>query len=276
MNKLKTTDSGGMPLVLDDIRWHEAAVRDALYGIISAIGISAGDSFKLSGCQVTVVGNIYTTTAGYICLNGEVLKVEAHSVTKTGGVFNTIIWQLNVAYDASGLKIFKNGNSFDTYEIRTAVLVEAPIAAGIMSYNAKSLWDKLDDVLNAAHNSGWSSNSIIAGDYTANSGSWSIDTAQTTLRYKIIGKTMTVDIELYNSSTSSADEELYVEIPASKTIPAGKFCNATFTAFDGTDAILVIASSVTSSKIRLQKADTTAWGTVAALHIRGQISFEIE
>ena len=71
MNKLITTDLGGFPFTLDRLRWLDDAYRDAWKGLFSAFGITLPTSFKLSGCAVTINGNDYSTTAGYICLNGE-------------------------------------------------------------------------------------------------------------------------------------------------------------------------------------------------------------
>lgn len=143
MNKLKTDIDGKMPITLDDHRWFDAAYREAFYGIASAFGITAADSFKLSGCVVTKVGNTYTTTAGYIWLAGEIYKVEAQSITVAA--LHTCEFKLDIAYDPDGMKIFQNdvgfGFTHDTYEIRKAVLGDktSVIPRDWMNYDAPTI-----------------------------------------------------------------------------------------------------------------------------------------
>jgi hypothetical protein len=140
MNKLKTDDAGGMPLELDDIRFEQDAVREAFYGIISAFGIAPADSFKLSGCEVTIAGNDYTTTDGYICLNGEVLKVVAHTITKSA--LHDVKWDVEVTYDPAGTETFKDGTTgHETYEVRRGVLVSvaAVVPPNYMQHDAPYL-----------------------------------------------------------------------------------------------------------------------------------------
>ncbi|MPM24669.1 hypothetical protein SDC9_71152 [bioreactor metagenome] len=120
MKKLITTYTGGFPVNLDDLRWEQEATRDAFYGLMSTFGITKPDSFVLSGCVVTKVGNDYSWTDGYICLAGEVCKVVAGSVTVAAG--ETACWEIETAYDASGSKVFEDSTSHDCYEIRNAVL----------------------------------------------------------------------------------------------------------------------------------------------------------
>jgi hypothetical protein len=141
MDKLQTNYNGRMPFDLDDIRWEQDAVRDAFYGFISAFGIDPTESFKLSGCVVGVVGTTYTTTAGYICLNGEILKVEAHSVTVAP--LKTAKWSLSVSYDSAGTEVFEDSTTHDTYEKRRGVLIEteSEIPPTYMEYDAPYLID---------------------------------------------------------------------------------------------------------------------------------------
>jgi len=152
MNKLKTTDNGGFPFVLDDIRWIDNSVRDAFKGLVSGLGITASTSFKISGCVVSKVGSVYSWTEGYICLMGEILKVEAGSVTTPMQPWQQnygLYWQLDVSYDISGNKIFESGISYDTYEIRKGKLVYGIFPTDqnnqidYMPHNAEYLHSKL-------------------------------------------------------------------------------------------------------------------------------------
>jgi hypothetical protein len=124
MNRLKTTDNGKLPIVSDDLRFIDAGIREAFKGAFSALGITATDSFKISGCVVTSIGLTHTWTDGVICLAGEILPVVAGSVTipSIPQVGYGLAWIYDISFDAAGLKIFENGISHDTYEVRKAKL----------------------------------------------------------------------------------------------------------------------------------------------------------
>jgi hypothetical protein len=145
MNKLKTTDNGGHPFELDDIRFMDEAYRDGLKGVLSAFGaLAITDGFKISGCGVTVGGGNYTWTDGYIALNGEVLKVDAGSVPYPAGG-NILTWDVVSTFDAAGLEQFEDGVSRDTYEVRKGALIEVPTTPTYMSFDALSLKDIVFD-----------------------------------------------------------------------------------------------------------------------------------
>jgi len=131
-----------MALELDDIRWEQDAVREAFFGLISAFGITAATSFKLSGCVVTIAGSNYSCTDGYICLSGEVYKVDAHTAVLGAG--EHMSFGVDVSYDAAGLETFEDTTTHNTYEIRKAKLISGVVGmGGAMSYNAPYLFEIL-------------------------------------------------------------------------------------------------------------------------------------
>jgi len=141
MNKLDTSNNGGMPIELDDLEWLDDGYRDAWIGLMSQFGITPETSFILSGCVVTISGSIYTTTAGYICLNGEILKVDAHSVNVS--LTHTAKWIVEETYDAAGNEQFFDATTQDTYQKRRGKLADTVIADPVdyMVYNAPYLKD---------------------------------------------------------------------------------------------------------------------------------------
>ncbi len=83
MNKLQnTTQTGGFPLKSDDIRYFlglatiDAALYQALNSMLRGIG---GDNFVVYGCAYSAPN----CEAGWIMLDGELLKVDAHAITQT-------------------------------------------------------------------------------------------------------------------------------------------------------------------------------------------------
>lgn len=147
MNKLKTDYPGGFKVRLNDIRWEQAAVREGVYGIMSAFGVTAAASFKLSGCDVTIAGSDYSCTAGYISFMGEIFKVDAHTTHKNTG--ESIIFGVDESYDASGNKTFLDLTTHSTYLIRKAKLVSSVITGGgdYMLHNALTIHEIIQNAI---------------------------------------------------------------------------------------------------------------------------------
>ena len=146
MNKFITTDNGGLPLQLDDLRFIDDSVRNALKGILSAYGIDPADSFILSGCAVTsgFGGVVWDVAAGYISLDGEVLEVTAHSITKTLLPGEKHVWRILTTNDPAGLKTFQSTVSYNTYQIRQAEVVAAVPGGAYMPMLAPSIFDQMN------------------------------------------------------------------------------------------------------------------------------------
>lgn len=124
MDKFITTDNGGLPFVLDDLRWilGQSASNGGLYNALQDILRGFGQNFIVQGCDSTSFPNI---TEGWILLSGELLKVDAH--TATGAYFSK-----NIIYDATGDKTFQNGASYKTYEKNRAI---CDSSSGLLRYN---------------------------------------------------------------------------------------------------------------------------------------------
>ena len=143
MNKLKTTDNGGFPFVLDDLRWllgqsaSTAGIYQSMYGFFAAFG----DNFIIQGGQTSLLGGVFSITEGWAFLDGEILKIEAQSdptVTKT-------YLSKSTTYDSSGNKTFRSGTAYDTYQKDRAILNTSG------SINLLSV-SKLDDIMTAFMN----------------------------------------------------------------------------------------------------------------------------
>jgi len=181
MNKLKTSANGGHPFELDDFRWEQSAVREAFYGIATAFGVAA-DSFILSGCEI--VGS--AVAAGYLYLDGEVCKVDAH--TKPALPFgHTYYWGIETTYDSSGDETFENSSSQQTYEIRRAKIFTTATPSGTMPITAKKLTELIAD-LTGNPQAEWDDEDIAAGMSTSGGGIASVGIA--VLNFKKVGRTI--------------------------------------------------------------------------------------
>lgn len=120
MNKLKTDINAGIGFEWDDFRFEQAAVREAIYGLVSAFGIDPASSFIISGCQVSGLPGSQTYAPGFISLNGEIYRVPGGAVPVIVNPGDFLYWDVDVTYDPAGFESFENGTSGDTYEVRTA------------------------------------------------------------------------------------------------------------------------------------------------------------
>lgn len=122
MNIIKTTDLGGFPFEMDDLRFMINGIQEAFKGVLSGIGgYDNGATGKLSGCKDNGSGVV---SPGFLAINGEVLYYPGGSWPPiTPGPGKSLHFKLESIFDSGGLETFENGSSHDTWEIRRAVLV---------------------------------------------------------------------------------------------------------------------------------------------------------
>lgn len=161
MNKLETNFNGGMPLVLDDLRFTEQAHRDAFKGIVSGL-LQDYEAVILSGCNLTDDNDYYQVSAGIIATQDEVFNVEAHSVVKVPQVSH--VWYVNEENTQS--KTYKDANSHPAYLSRTMQLADSnDIAVETEQYSKGSvirLFDALKANLNLNQATGWQTVSLVS------------------------------------------------------------------------------------------------------------------
>lgn len=146
MNKLITTHIGGMPIVLDDLRWIETGLKDALNGIVSHGTLSSTDVMIISGCEYDpneISDNSQLTlSSGYVLFNEEIFKVNA-AVVSLSPTSNKLYWDLKSSFDSAGNVTFEDTVVRDIYEIREfEVKQAASVPAGKIEVTLeKNLFD---------------------------------------------------------------------------------------------------------------------------------------
>lgn len=135
MNK-KLTFTGGEPdITIDNLQYDPIANRAALFGFTKAF--AGDDSVIVSGAVVTVIAGVSASvTAGYVFLNGEILQVDAATVSETLG---SDLWEFQkvVTYDAAGDKTFNDAIPRQTYQKNRAVLVNVSAITGMDAQEAR-------------------------------------------------------------------------------------------------------------------------------------------
>lgn len=172
MDKFLNNIAGGLPFVLDDFRFDDSAVRDAIKGILSGFLTTGVDNFIVYGCEVTtniIGGNTeYTVSEGYIFYEGEIFYVAAHVLTEATSFIP--YWGTKIYYDPTGNKTFQDLNSHDTYQKREMELLAAaappsgymPLAAAKLEDQIKLLagldvdtWHTVGDTGEPVYNDNW-------------------------------------------------------------------------------------------------------------------------
>lgn len=134
MDKLLTDINGGFPFYLDDFRWEQSAVRDAMTKFFRAFG----DNYIIQGCEFDPVA--VELSSGFIMLGGEILKVDTHQPLAQ-------YFSKKTTYDPDGNKVFYDGSSHDTYQMNRAV---ADAAAGDLRYTGDRIGKKIADAIGVA------------------------------------------------------------------------------------------------------------------------------
>lgn len=120
MNKFITTDTGGLPYVLDDIRWVEDSNREGIADIVKGIADSGTTDFILWGCNITDNTTYFDVSEGAIVFDGEIYHLAATTNLTKVSLQYLIFKPSTGTYDSDGLKTFQDAATHDTYEIRIA------------------------------------------------------------------------------------------------------------------------------------------------------------
>lgn len=126
MNKLINTQNGGFDFKSDDLRWMQNSFIEALKGLASPYQTSNTELVILSGCEESSTGSPNfnpIVTSGFILYNGEIYYHDSQTMPTSNPQF--WYWTFQNTYDPSGLKVFKNQQSYDTYQVNRVTLIES-------------------------------------------------------------------------------------------------------------------------------------------------------
>ena len=133
MNKLITTDTGGFPYVLDDIRWEQDAYRGSFEALAKMIRESGTSDSILWGCEVTDNTTTFDVAAGAVIIDGEIHQVAAVTGLTKAASQTLYIAASTASYDAAGLKTFQDAATHNTYNIRKATASIGIVPGGQIS-----------------------------------------------------------------------------------------------------------------------------------------------
>lgn len=119
MNKFLTF-AGVQPVYLGDIDFMQNAASDIFSQLAGALMNQDPSALNaiLYGVSITRSESITSWTAGAVVINGEILKVSAGSIS----IQDTLPLYFHVVSTFSGDRVFKDGESRECYETRTATI----------------------------------------------------------------------------------------------------------------------------------------------------------
>jgi len=226
MNK-KLTFTGGEPNInWDDVLRDPIANRAAIFAIMEAIlpaNPAIDEGFIISGCDVTVVPNTSaTTTAGYIWLNQEILKVDAHTELD-GLTSNAYRFIKDTTYDANGTKTFNDSVSRETWQKNRAILDNvSSVGTSMDAVSAKTMLEYI-----AINGLEYIAEQLQADPWTDFSGSLGSGWSATTAKYRVdaqgyleiffeaLDPSGASTSSVYTLPTVSVRPDWYVSIPVS-------------------------------------------------------------
>lgn len=129
MNKLITTDTGGYPFVLDDLRFMDESYREGIKGLFYNLinPTLANDGFLIDNELVYInASNSWTFPETFCYLNGEIYLIPETVLTSSSVSGKVYVLEENITYSgtAPGLKTFQDAGTHETYQIRKAKLTQ--------------------------------------------------------------------------------------------------------------------------------------------------------
>lgn len=135
MKEVITSVNGGMPIVLDDIRFQQSGVKEAIKGIaMPYMDENDNDDFMILSGLLKIGSDI---TSGYVFYKGEVFYCPG----KQNAFNNYNKIAVVESYDPAGLKVFKSNpaNPIDTYLIREmALFTDSTAPSDALTFIAQS------------------------------------------------------------------------------------------------------------------------------------------
>lgn len=132
MDKLITNQNGGYPFVLDDLRFADDSVREALAGICRPYGgATYADGFIMTNNKdygnfdgSIIPGLVFPEQ--FVFMENEIWYLPAYTTptSTTGGSFLWIVPDIAFTGTTPGQKVFLNGSTNETYQKRRAKIVQ--------------------------------------------------------------------------------------------------------------------------------------------------------
>lgn len=237
----------------------------------TSVGVKLGDNSNGNQDNVRVENNSFLGftlydiafyKSGHITVRGN----SCYSTGVTASIFSTVLAANRPSY------VYEN----DCYSVITAD--SADIASNLIEIGKNIINQTTIDYGNVG-DSGWITPTFAAGDYVGTGAmTWTVASGDVeVMRYRIQGKTMTVNIILTTTTVGgTVNSPLKIKIPASKSV-SKRAINPCHILDNGTRLIAYLEVTPTDATyINVAKADGSNWTlSTDNTYVRGQIVFEI-
>lgn len=164
-----TIPNGGMELHGDDFNWLQNGVKDAFKGVLHYFAQAHNGNIILSGLADTYPGSGMVLSEGYVLLDYEVCYFPGATFGSLPGIGQAVRLSLDVTYDPTGLEVFADSVSKNTYERRRAKAQIVIDTGGLFTIGSPRLQDIIIDIAGTAattttlsiNQNGWSIGSEI-------------------------------------------------------------------------------------------------------------------
>ena len=137
-----------MPIWLDDFNFIDKSVRDTFTRLVRSLTDGATGDVILSGCVFTSKSNMVSWTSGVLALNGEILPIDAGSMS--GVSIRNLYFTIADSYDSGGSRTFKNGTPHNCWNIRKATVTTTPGEHEVFNVKRLEYYLKQDRIYSVA------------------------------------------------------------------------------------------------------------------------------
>ncbi|MCF8219400.1 MAG: hypothetical protein K9J21_10520 [Bacteroidales bacterium] len=148
MDKIKTNYKGGMPALQEHFAYMQEAYSKAFEAIVKSFDYNE-PGYILYGCHYTETSTDYTIEPGAVVLNGEILIVDGHTVTKQSGTLISYFWGVEETDDPNGEMAFYDGDTYNVYARRRGIIKVStpPLGSYMVLGQEKRIPDLIDGLV---------------------------------------------------------------------------------------------------------------------------------
>ncbi len=279
--------AGKMPVFKNDLLQIQDETFEAILQVLNGV---ATTPYVVSGMVATDLGggNV-SITPGYAFIDGDIIKFTGYS-----GPFPAYVKQ-GTALTTN--KIYFDGSTQTVTSEKTLTTVTTDPGGNRILFNYDTQ-ERLKNKITEQYIpllallplvDAWSTYNITNADLSANTGTWTLSLGTGVIKYKKIGKTVSLDIRITNTNTSVGSlAELKIAIPPILGVPTssyvsmGHFVNSANSSYNvgpdvGTTVVAMTASPDGLIHLKPYWSSINNFYTIGAnnVNIYGQITFDV-
>ncbi len=135
MKRLLIFEPGKQPITSQDLTYLQNSYIEVLNQLLSEFHEPNNTQYIISGCEILVAAGTITLSPGVIVIEGEAMEVAAQVIAEPV-LPNHVYFTVETTYDPTGTRLFQNGITHETWEVKNAKLVSgAALPSNVLDYN---------------------------------------------------------------------------------------------------------------------------------------------